>query len=173
VLWTGDRGFQPVMQTGGGDVTDFPTLHTGQRISAAGVTCTATGERAISCGRDGEEFTYDDGAFSSTTWGGPGPRDIAGGSKISGQSCGRANNGLYADLAFTDVVVTKGTVDCAEAVDAVDTYLSTWQDGSRGEDQRTPMDNGWTCSFPADQEKVSVRCDTQDGRGVKVPRGRH
>lgn len=173
VGWVKGKGFQPAAQTGGGDITDYPTLHTGERISAAGVTCTATGDRAVTCGREGEEFSYDDGEFSSTSWDGPGPRNIVDGSRGRGQFCGRANNGLYADLAFTDVVVTGGTMDCAEAVGTVDTYLATWQDGSRGNALVTPLDNGWTCSFPtakrSEDENTAVSCGTQDGRGVKIP----
>jgi hypothetical protein len=174
VLWIAGEGFRPAMQTGGGEPTDHPVLHPGQRISAAGVTCTATGPRGMTCGRDGQEFRYDDGDFSATGWDGPGSRTIVDGSKTRGQFCGRANNGLYADLAVTDVVVTKGTVDCADAVGTFDAYLATWQDGSRGNTLLTPLDNGWTCSFPtakrSEDEDVTVSCGTGDGRGVKIPR---
>lgn len=173
VLWTDDEGFQPKMQTGGGDdVGDHNTLKKGDRITAAGMTCAATDDRAMTCVRDGESFTYDDGDFDSSTWDGVGERDIRSGSGEPGDDCGKANNGLYADMTNTTVTVAEGRVDCAEAVKTMDTYLSTWQDGSRGNTMVTRLDNGWTCSFPsaarAQERNMAVSCSQEDGRAIKI-----
>ncbi|HJG46623.1 hypothetical protein [Corynebacterium variabile] len=62
VYWGSDNRFEPKMQTGGGDSSDsVKTLRPGQRISAAGATCVASGDRAMACERDGKQFTYDGG----------------------------------------------------------------------------------------------------------------
>lgn len=172
VDWTGDGTFIPVMQTGGGEKdTSVPVLHPGERITAAGMTCASTGERAVSCTRDGQEFDYDDGAFSATGWN-LGDRNLVTGTRGVGGFCGEANNGLYADMWNTRVLVTRGRVDCAEAVETLDAYLSTWQDGSRGNTQLTTLSNGWTCSMPtavtAEQDNARVTCG-RDALAVKIP----
>lgn len=172
VDWGSDGHFEPKMHTGGGDSpASVKSLRPGQRISAAGATCVASGDRAMACERDGKEFTYDDGDFSATDWT-LGERDLVEGSRDAGGFCGEANNGLYADMWNTRVIVTEGTVDCREAVDTLDGYLSTWQDGSRSDPLLTTLSNGWTCSMPtaatSRTENIKVSC----GKGsmtVKIP----
>lgn len=45
--------FEPAMQTGGGDgPASVKVLRPGQRISSAGATCVASGDRAMACERD-------------------------------------------------------------------------------------------------------------------------
>lgn len=172
VDWVPDGRFEPAMQTGGGDTpASVKTLRPGQRISAAGATCVASGDRAMACEREGKEFTYDDGDFSATGWT-PGERNLVEGSRNVGGFCGEANNGLYADMWNTRVIVTKGTVDCREAVDTLDGYLSTWQDGSRGNTLLTTLSNGWTCSMPtaatSRADNVRVSCG-KGSMAVKIP----
>lgn len=64
----------------------------------------------------------------------------------------------------TRVIVTKGTVDCREAVDTLDGFLSTWQDGSRGNTLLTTLSNGWTCSMPT--------AATSQAENIRVTRGK-
>lgn len=172
VDWGSDNRFEPKMQTGGGDSSaSVKSLRPGQRISAAGATCVASGDRAMARERDGKQFTYDGGDFSATDRT-LDERNLVEGSRDAGSFCGEANNGLYADMWITRVFVTEGTVDCREAFDTLDGYLSTWQGGSRSDPLLTTLSNGWTCSMPtaatSRAENIKVTC----GKGsiaVKIP----
>lgn len=160
VHWWGDgKGFLPV---GGLDeVTanrNARVLHPGQQITASGTTCTAD-DAGLRCRKDGEDFTFDNGDFSSSTWRNPwsGPED----------TCGTVDTGKFRDFDGRDLNVTRGIVDCGDALATVNDYLSVPVDPTAGNSNMRTLGE-WTCSIPTagvgEKNSLDLSCARDDGQ---------
>lgn len=156
--WDDGKGFLPV---GGLDeVTvnrDARILHPGQQITASGATCTAD-DAGLRCRKDGEDFTFDNGGFSSSTWRTPwtGVND----------TCGTISTEKFPGFDGRDLSVTRGIVDCGDALATVNDYLSTPVDPTAGNSNMRTLGE-WTCSIPTagvgEKNGLDLSCARDDG----------
>lgn len=84
------------------------------------------------------------------------------------KTCGPAERGRFSNLADTGVTVTDGDIDCAEAVDTFNAYLSSPKHPKNSGNVRNLDINGWQCGSGImmganDPDAPMFRCSSRDG----------
>jgi hypothetical protein len=84
------------------------------------------------------------------------------------KTCGPAERGRFSNLTDTDVTVTDGDIDCAEAVDTFNAYLSSPKHPKNSGNVLNLDINGWQCGSGImmganDPDAPMFRCSSTDG----------
>lgn len=156
------------------------TLFSGERITAGGIACTALGGGDFTCTMgDDHRVTVRGGDIQGAAHRGARPTGETtrmarnapdAGSHREGERCGDITSEVF-DHIDGPLVVTVGTVDCAEIRPIVQKYVDTPLDSGNGNWNVRQYGN-WTCSMPTaatiEREGNHVTCGDGTGNAVAV-----